>query len=87
MIKNLVFEGGGVKGIAFIGALNKLNSLNKLKNVNRIAGTSAGSSIAALYACGYNSKELKDIVWNTDFNQFKDDSFINDFTLFLNLLF
>ena len=75
MIKNLVFEGGGVKGIAFIGALNKLKLENKLNNVNKIAGTSAGSSIAALYACGYNSKELKDIVWNTDFNQFKDDSF------------
>ena len=75
IIKNLVFEGGGVKGIAFIGALQKLFSNNLLNSVENIAGTSAGSGVATLFACGYDIKELKNLIWTCNFNKFKDDSF------------
>lgn len=51
-----VFEGGGAKGIAHIGALQALEEANfKLEG---FAGTSAGAIIAALAACGYKSDEL-----------------------------
>lgn len=75
LLKNLVFEGGGVKGIAFVGALQQLFKNNMLNNIENIAGTSAGSGVATLFACGYNTDELKKIIWTCDFNSFKDDSF------------
>ena len=41
--KNLVFQGGGVKGIAYGGALDVLDKKGILKNIIRVAGTSAGA--------------------------------------------
>ena len=40
--KNLVFEGGGVKGIAYVGAMEVLDKEGILNNIERVAGTSAG---------------------------------------------
>jgi len=65
-----VFEGGGVKGIALIGALSRLEEEGV--SFNRVAGTSAGAIIAALYAAGYSINEIKDIIWKKDFNDFAD---------------
>lgn len=49
-IDNLVFQGGGVKGISYLGVIGELQSINPrfLNNIKRIAGTSAGS-LMALY--------------------------------------
>jgi NTE family protein len=46
--KNLVFEGGGVKGIAYVGALDVLESKGILNDIERIGGTSAGAINAIL---------------------------------------
>jgi NTE family protein len=54
-----VFEGGGVKGIAFIGALKVMEEHGY--QWERLAGTSAGSIVAALISAGYRSDELLDI--------------------------
>ncbi len=43
-----VFEGGGVKGIALVGALKRLEEEGV--SFGRVAGTSAGAITAALYA-------------------------------------
>lgn len=34
--KNLVFEGGGVKGIAYVGALEVLNEKGILNDIHRV---------------------------------------------------
>ena len=73
--KNLVFEGGGVKGIAYVGALEVLDKEGILKNIKRVAGTSAGAMVAVLIGLGYTANELKDILWNLNFTEFLDDSF------------
>lgn len=65
---DLVFEGGGVTGISYAGAVKALEEGNF--TVNRCAGTSAGSIISSLIIAGYNSKELVDILNSTDFNIF-----------------
>ena len=44
--------GGGIRGIAHVGVLKALEE-NNIK-VAAIAGTSAGSIIATLYAMGYS---------------------------------
>ncbi|MFD2446027.1 patatin-like phospholipase family protein [Bacillus sp. CGMCC 1.16607] len=51
-----VFSGGGVKGLALIGAVCAIEK--KGFTFKRVAGTSAGSIIAALIAAGYKSKEM-----------------------------
>ncbi|WP_055666070.1 patatin-like phospholipase family protein [Desnuesiella massiliensis] len=63
-----VFEGGGVKGMAFVGSICCLEEKNY--SFERFAGTSAGSVIAALLAVGYTGKEIKNIMLNTDFRRF-----------------
>lgn len=51
-----VFSGGGVKAFAFVGALDVLERAGY--RFQRLAGTSAGSIVAALLAAGYTSKEI-----------------------------
>lgn len=74
MKMNAVFEGGGVKGIAFAGALKAAEEHGV--EWNRVAGTSAGAIAAALLAAGYSAAELEDVMVNQmDFNAFMDESF------------
>lgn len=72
--KNLVFEGGGVKGLAYGGALEILHSKGILNTIERVAGTSAGAINASLLACGYTYKDVHAIIANTDFKSFQDKS-------------
>jgi len=60
VIIDLVFSGGGVKAIAFIGVLEALEERGI--KVRRIAGTSAGAIIGALVAAGYTSDEIKEML-------------------------
>ncbi|MEV5025680.1 patatin-like phospholipase family protein [Paenibacillus sp. LPE1-1-1.1] len=62
-----VFEGGGVRGIAFIGAIQVMEA-NGYK-WERLAGTSAGSVVAALLACGYSARELIEIMNTLDYSR------------------
>ncbi len=64
MGKSIVFSGGGVKGIAYIGALKAFEEAGI--SFDRFAGTSIGSFFAALCAAGYKSDELRKILNNTN---------------------
>jgi len=72
-ITNLVFEGGGVKGIAFLGSLKYIE--DQLPNIKRLAGTSVGAISAMLIAIGYSLTEVKNIIWSTDFRKFFDHEY------------
>ncbi len=72
--KNLVFEGGGVKGIAYIGAMQVLEEKGILVNIERVGGTSAGAINAVLFALGFSINEQRTILRELDFNDFKDDN-------------
>ena len=54
-----IFQAGGIKGIAHIGAVTALEERG-FKCV-KAAGTSVGAVIACLLIAGYSGKELKDI--------------------------
>lgn len=54
---DLVFEGGGAKGLAFVGALQAIE--RRGHTPRRVLGTSAGSIVAALVAAGYNAAECQ----------------------------
>lgn len=73
--RNLVFEGGGVKGIAYVGAMQVLEQRGLLAPIVRVGGTSAGAINALIYTLGYSIHEQHQILDSTDFRQFMDDSF------------
>ena len=52
----IALSGGGVKGAAHIGVLKALQEENI--EISAISGTSSGSIVATLYACGYNPDEI-----------------------------
>ncbi|HML37938.1 MAG TPA: patatin-like phospholipase family protein [Bacillota bacterium] len=56
MKADAIFEGGGVRGISFVGAVSCLE--DRGYEFHRLAGTSAGAVMAALLAVGYTGKEL-----------------------------
>jgi predicted acylesterase/phospholipase RssA len=72
---NFVFEGGGIRGIAFGGALKFADDHDLIKNIVRFAGSSAGSIVAAAASVGYSGAEIIQILHDTNFEEFKDDSF------------
>ena len=72
--KNLVFEGGGVKGIAYVGALEVLEKEGILGSIERVAGTSAGAMVAVLVALGYTATEISEVLWDINFKNFMDSS-------------
>jgi NTE family protein len=74
-IRNLVFEGAGIRGIAYSGAIKELEQRNVLKDVQRVGGTSSGSIIALLVSIGYTSGEISSIVNNTPYQKFNDGRF------------
>jgi NTE family protein len=57
---DLVFEGGGVKGIGLAGAFSTLYEQGYRPRC--VAGTSAGAITGALVAAGYTGEELKSLV-------------------------
>ncbi|MDX1498945.1 MAG: patatin-like phospholipase family protein [Woeseiaceae bacterium] len=72
--RNLVFEGGGVKGVAYVGALGELRRRGVLDGIERVAGTSAGAINAVLFATGHSQRETTEILLELDFRRFLDDS-------------
>ena len=56
MSLGLALSGGGAKGAAHIGVLKAFE--DEGINIEYISGTSSGSIIAGLYACGYSPTDL-----------------------------
>jgi len=70
--KNLVMEGGGVRGLAYSGALEVLEQKNILKDLDRVAGSSAGAIAGLMVSLGYNSKEVDSILQTLKIQEFND---------------
>ncbi len=75
-IKNLVFEGAGIRGIAYAGVLEEFEKAKLLTGVTKVGGTSAGAIIALTLALGYNAEEINKIIYETNFNKFNDGRYI-----------
>ena len=68
MKADIICEGGGVKGIALLGAIYYLEEQGY--TFERFAGTSAGAIVTSLLAVGYTGKDLKNMLLNLDFKDF-----------------
>ena len=69
---DLVFEGGGVKGLGLVGALSVLEERGY--EPQSVAGSSAGALLAALLGAGYTAAELREIFLDFDFASVQDTS-------------
>ena len=72
-----VFQGGGVKGLALVGALEEFadqqaHPENYVEDWVQLAGTSAGAIVAAYLACGHTAAETVDLIKETNFEEFED---------------
>ena len=70
-----VFEGGGVKGIGLVGALEVAEERG-YEWVN-VAGTSAGAIVASLVAAHYTAAEIKGIMEGLDYRKFQDPGIVD----------
>jgi NTE family protein len=79
---DLVIQGGGVKGIAALGAVLALNDAGY--EFGRIAGTSAGAIVASLVAAyqraGEDLHEIEALMRDVDYSKFEDGSFLERHT-------
>lgn len=66
-----VFEGGGVRGIALVGALEVAIDHYDYQFIG-VAGTSAGAIVAALYAAKWPVDEIKNVIHEKNFVDFLD---------------
>ncbi|GAA4360830.1 hypothetical protein GCM10023185_27580 [Hymenobacter saemangeumensis] len=74
--RNLVMEGGGVRGIAYGGALQELEKQGVLAQIQRVGGTSAGAIQAALLAVGYSPDELVAVINQTPVQRLNDGRYM-----------
>lgn len=71
-VKNLIFEGAGIRGIAYAGVLEEFERAELLDSIEKIGGTSAGAIIALPLALGYSAAEINQLIYRTNFNKFND---------------
>ena len=67
---DLVLEGGGVKGLGLVGAV--LHLMREGYTFPRVAGTSAGSIVAAFLAAGATADELAGIMGRLEYSRVPD---------------
>lgn len=72
---DLVLEGGGVKGIGLVGAVNTLRGAG-YPDVQRIAGTSAGAIVAAFVAAGMSPQRMEEVMRALDYRRFEDSGLL-----------
>jgi NTE family protein len=66
-----VFEGGGVKGVALVGALAGFAECGYTEWKN-VAGTSAGAILAAYLAVGHSLDDARSTIANAPYESFED---------------
>lgn len=72
---DLVLEGGGVKGIALVGALEVL--AERGYRFNRVAGSSAGAIAGSMVAAGIPPATMTEVMRDVDYRKFKDGGWWN----------
>jgi NTE family protein len=79
-----VFAGGGVKGLAFAGALQATAEAG-YDEWGKLAGTSAGAITAMALAVGYSAAELRDQLDGFDFSSIADYGPLGEVEIPVNL--
>lgn len=76
----LVLSGGGAKGIAHIGVIQALEE-NDIP-IDYITGTSMGTIVGGLYACGYTPQEMLELILSRGFSYWSTGKIDPDLTYY-----
>ena len=80
-IKNMVFEGGGILGISYLGVLDYLHRSGRIGGLQRIAGTSAGAITACITSFNLPFEQLEGIAASLDYKKIPERTEINELKL------
>jgi len=72
MLKNIIFQGGGLKGWAYIGTIRALTELVDYSVIEQVIGTSIGSLFGLCYVLQIEWSYLLDFVITLDFKEMID---------------
>jgi len=75
LYENIVFEGAGIKGLAYAGVIKGLEEKKLIRDIKRVGGTSAGAITAMMLAIGYNADEIYELISATKFQRFNQGRF------------
>ena len=79
----LVLSGGGAKGAAHIGVIERIEELGI--PVDMVLGTSMGGLVGGLYALGYTSAEMDTIVRNIDWGWAFSDKLSREYVSYTDM--
>ena len=68
-------EGGGVRGLAYPGALQVLEEQGILDSISKVAGSSAGAIAGIMVALNYSSHEIDSVLHSIKVQEFNDGRF------------
>lgn len=74
-IRNLVFEGAGIRGVAYCGAIQEMEAKRMMDSIEKVGGTSSGAIVALTLSLGYSGKEIEELITKTKFKKFNDGGF------------
>ena len=66
--RRLLFSGGGMRAIAYLGVINVLEEQGLLKHVREFCGVSAGAFVSLMLALKYNLNIIKRFCFEYDFS-------------------
>lgn len=70
----LVFEGGGINGIGYLGVYLALYKTNIFKNIIKVSASSIGTIFAIFIALNVDYIQVKKFIMQHDFSELKDDN-------------
>ena len=70
--KNLVLEGGGVRGLAYAGVFSVLEEKGILQQVEKVGGSSAGAIAGMLVSIGFTAEEIDSLMKDLPIQKFND---------------
>jgi NTE family protein len=76
IVKNLVFEAAGIRGIAYCGAIQEMETKKLMDNIQKVGGTSSGAIMALLVSLGYSGEEIEKLIGETNLKKFNDGNFL-----------
>jgi NTE family protein len=70
--KYLVLKGGGIRGIAYTGAIKVIEEQQAMTGIEKIGGTSIGALVGAMLSVGVKATELEQLMQELDVASFND---------------
>jgi len=73
--KNLVLEGGGVRGLAYAGVFSVLEEKKIMQQIENVGGSSAGAIAGMMISIGYSASEIDSLMLDLPLQKFNEGRF------------